>query len=390
SSMLPFPAIYDPFYLAVYPFAWVGVALLIPRGGSAAGRTRVLLDAGIAVASALAISWYFILGPTISGLAGRLIEKAVALAYPLGDLSLCVAAALLLFGPTGAAALNRSLGRLAIGVTWLAVTDLLYAYGQLQFTYHTGLLQDIGWPMSWLFIGWAALVYPSGLAALTGQRLPDEQSIRRTRLNTTGAALRAVAPILLALLTCVVLLIEVAVRNTAPLIQVVLVCAGLILLPVIRQMLTLVDNLLLNERLRVALGQSQDAYQRSQEELLQTAGRAELYDQLRVGIQNIQTVHAQVARGDLNVRAQVGGPLAPIAQRLNLLIERLNRWAQFAETNRVMENEGTQLRQTIESLSEGKLSWQPSNKPSPLATGGALVATSQLQRQLATRFARVR
>jgi len=50
---------------------------------------------------------------------------------------------------------------------------LLYAYGQLQFTYHTGLLQDIGWPMSWLFIGWAALAYPSGLAALTGQRLPD-------------------------------------------------------------------------------------------------------------------------------------------------------------------------------------------------------------------------
>ncbi|HEV8192560.1 MAG TPA: hypothetical protein VGP82_13920, partial [Ktedonobacterales bacterium] len=84
SSMLPFPAIYDPFYLAVYPFAWVGVALLIPRGGSAAGRTRVLLDAGIAVASVLAISWYFILGPTISALPDAPITKIVALAYPLG------------------------------------------------------------------------------------------------------------------------------------------------------------------------------------------------------------------------------------------------------------------------------------------------------------------
>ncbi|HEV8190038.1 MAG TPA: hypothetical protein VGP82_00915, partial [Ktedonobacterales bacterium] len=288
------------------------------------------------------------------------------------------------------AALNRSLGLLAIGVTWLAITDLLYAYGQLQFTYHTGLLQDIGWPMSWLFIGWAALTYPSGLAALTGQRLLDDQGLRRSRLSTTGAALRAVSPILLALLTCVVLLILVAVRNTAPLLQVVLVCAGLILLPVVRQMLTLVDNLLLNERLRVALGQSQEAYQQSQEELLQTAGRAELYDQLRVGIQNIQAVHAQVARGDLNVRAQVGGPLAPVAQSLNLLIERLNRWAQFAETNRVMEHEGTQLRQTLENLSEGRLAWLPSTKPSPLPTGGALVAASQLQRQLALRFGRIR
>jgi len=124
--------------------------------------------------------------------------------------------------------------------------------------------------------------------------------------------------------------------------------------------------------------------------LLQTAGRAELYDQLRLGIQNIQQVHAQVARGDLNIRAQVNGPLAPIAQSLNLLIERLNRWAQFAETNRVMENEATQLRQTLEGLGEGRLSWQPPNKPSPLPTGGALVAASQLQRQLAMRFARVR
>jgi hypothetical protein len=387
---LPFPAIYDPFYLAVYPFAWVGIALLIPRGGSAAGRTRVLLDAGIAVASALAISWYYILGPTIGSLSGPIIQKTVALAYPLGDFSLCVAAALLLFGPTGAAALNRSLGRLAVGVTWLALTDLLYAYGQLNYTYHTGLLQDIGWPMSWLLIGWAALAYPSGLTALTGQRLPQEQTLRRSRLSTTGAALRAVTPIILAVLTCVVLLIEAVVRQTAPLNQIILVCAGLILLPVVRQMLTLVDNLLLNERLRVALGQSQEAYQQSQEELLQTAGRAELYEQLRVGIQEIQAVHAQLARGDLNIRAHVGGPLAPVAQSLNLLIERLNRWAQFAEANRMMENEAIQLRQTLENLGEGRLTWLPSAKPSPLATGGALLAAGQLQRQMALRFNRIR
>jgi hypothetical protein len=93
SSQLPFPAIYDPFYLSVYPLGWTGIALLIPRGGTAAGRTRLLLDAGIAVASVLAISWYFILGPTIGYLSGSTIEKIVALAYPLGDLSLAVAAA---------------------------------------------------------------------------------------------------------------------------------------------------------------------------------------------------------------------------------------------------------------------------------------------------------
>lgn len=389
SASLPFPAVYDPFYLAVYPLSWVGIALLIPRGGTAAGRTRLLLDAGIAVASVLAISWYFILGPTIASLSGSPVEKVVALAYPLGDLSLCVAAALLLFGPSGAAALNASLARLGIGVTWLAFTDSLYGYLQLQGTYHTGLPQDIGWPMSWLFVGWAALVFPAGLARLATQRLPDEPSARRTRLNTTGAALRAITPILLALLTCAVLLLEDAVRSSVPLIQIVLVCAVLLLLPVVRQMLTLVDNLILNERLRTALGQSQQAYQLSQQELIATSSRAERYDELRAGIENLQAVHARLARGDLSVRAQIGGPLTPVAQSLNLLIDRLSRWVQFAQANQILETEAEQLRQILDELSEFRLSAFPSGR-SPLPTGAALVAAGRLQRQLELRFGRQR
>lgn len=386
SSQLPFPAVYDPFYLLVYPLSWVGVALIIPRGGTAASRTRLLLDAGIAVASILAITWYFILGPTLQALSGSAIEKTVALAYPLGDLSLCVAAAILLFGQSGAAALNGSLGRLAIGVTWLALTDSLYGYGQLQGTYHTGLLQDIGWPMSWLFVGWAALVYPEALARLSGRQIDLRPS---TRLNTTAVALRAITPILLALLTCVVLLLEVALRQGAPLIQVVIVCAGLILLPVIRQLLTLIDNLILNERLRMALGQSQQAYQQSQQALIATSSRAERYDELREGIENLQAVHAQIARGDFGARAQVRGVLTPVAQSLNLLLDRLNRWTQMAQLNQVMDSEAAQLRQALDELGRGQVARLPASQSS-LATGEALLAAANLQRQLSLHFGQLR
>ena len=386
SSQLPFPATYDPFYLLVYPLSWVGVALLIPQGGTAAGRTRLLLDAGIAVASALAITWYFILGPTLEGLSGSTIEKTVALAYPLGDLSLCVAAALLLFGPSGATALNGTLGRLAIGVTWLALTDSLYGYSQLQGTYHTGLLQDIGWPMSWLFIGWAALVYPEAVARLAGRKLDPRPS---SRLNTTGVAVRAITPIMLALLTCVILLLEVALRNAAPLIQVVLVCAGLILLPVVRQLLTLIDNLILNERLRMALGQSQQAYQQSQRALIATSSRADRYDELREGIENLQAVHAQIARGDFGARAQVQGVLAPVAQSLNLLLDRLNRWMQVAQVNQVMEDEASQLRQALDEMSRGQVARIAATQSS-LTTGEALLAAAHLQRQLHLHFSQIR
>jgi hypothetical protein len=393
SAQLPFPAAYDPFYLLVYPFSWVGIALLIPRGGTAAGRTRLLLDAGIAVASALAITWYFILGPTVASLNGPPIEKTVALAYPLGDLSLCVAAALLLFGPSGATALNGPLGRLAIGVTWLALTDSLYGYLQLQGTYHTGLVQDIGWPMSWLFVGWAALVYPAAVTRLAGQSLTQESSVGRTRLGATGAALRAITPIMLALGTCAVLLLVVALRNVAPFTQVVLVCAGLILLPVVRQLLTLIDNLILNDRLRLALGQSQQAYQQSQQALVATSSRAERYDELRAGIADLQAVHARLARGDLNARARVEGPLTPVAQSLNLLVERLKRWAQFAQMNQVMEAEADQLRRVLEALSEGQLPPFPDHLiegHSTYTTGGALVAASHLQHYLGLHAERLR
>lgn len=389
TSTFPFPAAYDYFYLAVYPLGWVGIALLIPRSASAAGRTRLLLDAGIAVASALAISWYFILGPTISFLSGSPLEKTVALAYPLGDLSLCVAAAFLIFGPSGAYTLTQSLGRLAIGVTVLAVTDSLYGYEQLSFSYHTGLLQDIGWPMAWLFIGWGALHYPEGLALLTGQRLAGEQMRRTSRLSTASAAIRATTPMVLAFATCAVLILEVALKGNAPLIQIMLVCAVLFLLPVIRQLLTLVDNFILNDRLRTALDQSQQAFQRSQQELVKTSTRAQQYDELREGIENLQGVHARLARGDLNVRAHVDGPLSPVGQSLNLLIERLQRWAQFEQSNRILENEANQLRLVLDELREGRLAPMPATR-STLATGAALVSTSGLQRHLVMRFAHLR
>ena len=388
TSSFPYPAIYDPFYLAVYPFGWVGIALLIPRIGSAAGRTRLLLDAGIVVASALALSWYFILGPTILGLSGTPLQKIVSLAYPLGDLSLCVASALLIFGPAGVSRLSGPIWRVGIGVTILAITDSLYGFFQILGTYHTGFLQDGGWPVAWLFVGWGALVYPAALASLTGQRLPAEQT-RKTLMTTTNAVVRSALPITITLFTCILLSLEVALRGTAPLAQIVVVCAILFVMPIIRQVLTLVDNLILNDRLRVALGQSQQAFQQSQQELVQTSTRAQQYDELRASIEDLQSVHAKLARGDLSVRAHVDGPLSPVAQSLNLLIERLQRWAQFEQANRTLEEEANRLREILDELSEGHLAPLPTAR-SILPTGAALVSSLRLQRQLAVRFLRMR
>lgn len=389
TSSFPFPATYDFFYLAVYPFSWAGISMLVPRGGTVAGRTRLLLDAATAVLSVLAISWYFILGPTIATLTGSALEKTVALAYPIGDLSLCIAAAILLFGPAGTTSLNATLRQLSIGVTLLAVTDSLYGYFQLQGVYHTGFLQDIGWPLSWLFIGWAVLLYLNDLVQLSSERRPPELTARSKQLNTAGATVRAIGPVMLALATCGLLLLAVALRNTAPLIQVVIVCAALFLLPLVRQALTLVDNQLLNDRLKIALNQSQQAFQESQQELLTTSSRAEQYDELRTSIEHLQEVHAQLAHGDMSARAKVQGPLSPVAQSLNLLIERMSRWAQFQQQNRILENESKLLAHEIEQMSEGQIPSRAPINPSPFSTGVALIAITRLQSRLQLRFRRL-
>jgi hypothetical protein len=388
SELLPYPAAYDIFYILVYPLSWVGVALLIPRSSSGAQRTRLLIDAGIAVASIVAISWYFVLGPRIAVLSGSLNAKIVSLAYPIGDLSLCIAAALLLFGISGGHTLRSSIRWLTIGVTWLAITDFLYGYLQMVGTYHTGLIQDIGWPMSWLFLALAAYEYTRDLASLTGQRVEDAST--SGRLSTVSAVSRAIAPTLLAVLTCALLIFGVAIPGNAPFVQVFIVCAALLLFPLVRQILTIIDNMLLNERLRTALDQSQQAFQQSQQDLLNTSMRAEQYEELRAGIENIQAVHAQLAKGDLSTRAEAEGPLAPVAHSLNLLIERMNRWAQYAQVNKTLEQEATLLNRVLENLSEGNVTVSLPTARSGRSTGHALLAVMRLQNRLTMRFGRLR
>ncbi len=388
---LPFPAAYDPFYLAVYPLSWAGIALVIPRG-SGAGRARLVLDATTAVLSVLAVSWFFILEPTITSLSGSALEKSVALAYPLGDLSLCVAAALLLFGPGNTVRLGGAIGRLAFGVTSLAVTDSLYAVAVLQGTYHTGFLQDLGWPLAWLCIGWSALVYPVELQQ--AQELHLEELLDRPLVRSkVGAAVRASTPFFLAIATCALLVVEVAVRDTGSLVQVILVSVLLFLMPAIRQLLTLVDNFSLTERLQLALRESQRAFNRGQETLRTTLEQVEQDNQaFEKCIREVRRVQIEIAANPFSVqKAYIEGSLSPVAASLNLLLARIQHWAKQERMVEVLEREAALLMQALEQLSDGKRVELPNTRQhSTLMTGGALIAGERLQRVLIQRFQAMR
>ncbi|MBE3559948.1 MAG: methyl-accepting chemotaxis protein [Ktedonobacteraceae bacterium] len=391
-NAVPYPAIDDAFFLANYPFFFIGIALLIPRGGSFAGRARVLVDAGTLVLSVLAIFWYFVLGPTLAALSGSALVKTVSLAYPLSDLAASVAAILLYFNPFTETAPQRTLVRLTLGVACSAISNMIYGYLQASGVYYTAMFIDVGFPLTWMLIAWAIFSYPADVARMVEERLERARHApSRPHLSSRISAIfRTILPLFFTLLTCILLLLAVAMRGGAPLEQVILVCAGLFLLPVVRQSLTLTDNMMLNERLRVALDQSQQAFQQSQNELVSTTLRAEHLEQLLASIRDLQQVHARLAHGDLQARAVVQGPLAPVAQSLNLLIERMNRWLQAGQTNQTLTREAEQLCYALEQLSEGKIAQNISPQHSPLPTGNALLLTGRLQMRLSMHFQRQR
>lgn len=386
---VPYPALDDALFLSNYPFFFLGIALLIPRGGSAAGRARVLVDAGTLVLSVLAIFWYFVLGPTLAALSGTTLVKAVSLAYPLSDLAASVAAILLYLNPFTSTSPRKTLARLTLGIACSAVSNMVYGYIQTTGAYYTGMYVDAGFPLTWMLIAWAVFTYPFDLEQILAEQ--PEQRVEKPYLNSRISAIfRAILPLLFTMITCALLLLAVALRGDAPIEQVLLVCAGLFLLPVVRQSLTLVDNTMLNERLRVALDQSQSAFHLSQDKLISTSMRAEQLEQLLGNIENLQAVHANLARGNLSVRATVQGPLAPVAQSLNLLIERMSRWAQASQINKVLTEEADWLYQVLEILVEGNVVQNIPASYHPLSTSNALLSVRRLQMRLTLRFRKQR
>ena len=385
----PYPSIADVLFLISQPCFLIGIALWLPRGGSVAGRTRLLVDAGTMVLSVFAISWYFVLGPTIANLKGEFLVKAMALTLPTFDLCIGVVAVLLFFNPFGSRVLTHSLTAFAAGVAARAITDSIYGYMQSAGAYYSGALVDGGWSLSRFLIIWAILIYPYELAQ-SMQEGPERQGTTTRIRSTVNAILRAITPLLFTLITSVLLIVGIALRDEKQISQVLLVCAGLFLLPVVRQMLTLVDNMVLNERLKVALDQSQQAYKHSQHELLHASSRAEELEELRANIAHIQQTHARLAQGDFNARANVDGPLAPVSMSLNLLIERMSNWRQEMQKVQVYEQETELLQRALDEMAEGKLSELHSTKRSSLASGRALLSLIRVQNRLDISFRRMR
>ena len=276
---IPLPGLYNLGFSGAPPFFLAGMLLLTRRSRIAIGHVRLLLDALAVLGAAFALSWFFVLGPTIAALSGSFAAELISIYIPTSDLFLVAVAAFLMFSPLSSRHLQPVFLRLCLGIFCLAITDGLLGYFSLSPSgFNTGTLQDTLWPLSMLLLGLAAIEYPRCVAreqALAVEsvnpELVDSLLPASSRITQISTILQITSPFLLALFTCAVLLTAVASRGGSVLLQADLIVLALIVVVGVRQALTLIENSQLTRQIHGELVVSQDELQRKRHEALTDA-----------------------------------------------------------------------------------------------------------------------
>ncbi len=149
-----FPSWADAGFLATRPLLLLGVLLLSWHPLSLVTRARVFVDSTMILAAAVTCTWYFLLGPTLLQGGNSPLSRVISAAYPVCDV-LIVVCLLLLLGNAGGSVPRRTVLPLTLGLVLLTVTNAAYVYQQLHSLYATGSVLDVGWPLSFLLIGFA-------------------------------------------------------------------------------------------------------------------------------------------------------------------------------------------------------------------------------------------
>ena len=168
-SMPPLPSVSDGLFLAFYPAACAGMALLVKRNVSEF-HASLWLDALIGALAVSAVAAALLYDAVSVSIAGDALDVGTMLAYPLGDV-------LLLALVTGVLALTGW----RPGATWAVIGaalalsacgDALYLYRSANGTYVEGTILDSVWPASLLLLAVAAWRPPAfGEVRLEGVRI---------------------------------------------------------------------------------------------------------------------------------------------------------------------------------------------------------------------------
>ena len=184
---LPYPAVSDALYLAVYPCLIGGMMMMIHRRNP--GRDRAsFIDSLMVSIGVGTISWVFLIAPYAHDTESSLLTRLTSISYPIMDLLLIAVAVRL---AVGAGKRAPSFLLMMIAIMALFATDAIYGWLLLGngYTPGSGAL-ELGWIAFYVIFGMAAL-HPS--MRVLSERAPDvDNRLTKPRLFLlAGAALMA-------------------------------------------------------------------------------------------------------------------------------------------------------------------------------------------------------
>ncbi len=233
----PFPSLADAGYLCFYPLLLWGLLTLPGAPRAALDRLKVWLDAGTVLLGGTMAVWYLVIQPTVAGHESHLLNRVLAVAYPVGDLVVVFGVAVLLFrrpAPGSRAALHFLVG----GASLFVVADVVYARLTLSNSYNGPGVPDGCWMVALVFFLTAAAVQRR-LATAPGELLDNPPA--STRVSKLPYAALAVG---------YGFMVWVAGREAvSPLNGLVLGAVGLTVLVAARQMTAQQENLKLTNEL---------------------------------------------------------------------------------------------------------------------------------------------
>jgi signal transduction histidine kinase len=314
------PTAADIGYLAAVPLLIAGVLAFPTAPMRATARLRTLLDGLLIAASLLFLGWATVLGETFRAGDSSLLERAVCLTYPLGDIVAVTIALVLLTRSRGRGVVHLSM--IAAAVFSLLIADLGFAYKHPADSYGTGAMVDAGWVVGWLLLATTAL--KPTVAEL--RRTDDEEEPSITRLALPYA------PLIVAAITGVA--IQISTGEFEPF----LVYTGTIigLLVITRQIVALIENRQLNARLRATVVQLSEREQELKDGLRRELAAA---DRLRA-LDDMKDTFLRAVSHDLRtpLTAMLGVAVTLERTRLNLPREQaLDLVAMLVEKTRKLE-----------------------------------------------------
>ncbi|HEY5118140.1 MAG TPA: HD domain-containing phosphohydrolase, partial [Anaerolineales bacterium] len=247
----PFPSIADGFYLINYPIFLAGAYLLVEKPDTTGELITRILDMAIVMGSATLGFWNILIGPVVSSNIGEpILERAILVAYPVGDLVLLGAFLIIFYNPSkkqGALPIFLLAGSLLAVI----ITDCIYTYQSLLGTYVSGGLLDLGWVVGSL------LTFLAGVSQWVAGRsiYINEKGTFVDALRNRFRTIQPYTPYVW--LAAVFILLISGEMGVTPLpmgfLPFSLGVVGIIVLVIIRQIITLSENNKLNIRLQKSM-----------------------------------------------------------------------------------------------------------------------------------------